>query len=132
MTSSPLWREFESGDSPLLRVIRFVIVAGGVLFLGLTAALELTWPQQLVLGILTVLLGIWMDRSSSSYLVTLTLMIVSMYSTFRYGFWRLATTGKFFFQPGSNWNWLDGFFILMLVLAEAYAFLILFLGYLQT
>jgi len=132
MTSSPLWREFECGDSPLLRVIRFVIVAGGVLFLGLTAALELTWPQQLVLGILTVLLGIWMDRSSSSYLVTLTMMIVSMYSTFRYGYWRLATTGRYFLLPGSSRSWIDGFFILMLIIAETYAFIILFLGYLQT
>jgi len=132
MISSPLWREFESGDALPQRILRSVLVFGGVLFLGLTAALELTWPQQLVLGILTVLLAIWMDRSSSSYLVTLTLMIVSMYSTFRYGYWRLAMTGRFFLQPGSSWSWLDGFFIMMLVIAETYAFVILFLGYLQT
>jgi cellulose synthase (UDP-forming) len=132
MISSPLWREFESGDGLPLRIGRFIVVVGGLVFLGLTGMLELTWPQQLVLGILTVLLGIWMDRSSSSYVVTLTLMIVSAYSTFRYGFWRLAMTGKFFFEPGSNWSWLDGFFILMLILAESYAFAILFLGYMQT
>jgi cellulose synthase (UDP-forming) len=59
-------------------------------------------------------------------------MIASMYSTFRYGFWRSSTTGKFFLSPGSSWSWLDGFFISMLLLAEAYAFVILFLGYLQT
>jgi cellulose synthase (UDP-forming) len=94
--SSPLWREFESGDAFPLRVLRFVIVVGGVLFLGSTGILELTWPQQLVLGILTVLVAIWLDRSSSSYVVTLTLMLVSMFSNFRYGFWRLATTTKFF------------------------------------
>ncbi|WP_035359305.1 UDP-forming cellulose synthase catalytic subunit [Edaphobacter aggregans] len=132
MTDSPLWREFESGDALLLKLLRFVISVGGILFLGFTGILELTWPQQLVLGLLTVLVAIWIDRSSSSYLVTLTLMIASMYSTFRYGFWRISTTGKFFFDPGSNWSWLDGFFISMLLLAEAYAFVILFLGYLQT
>src|SRR5215471_16398063 len=132
MTDSPLWREFESGDGILLRVIRFLIVVCGVLFLGFTGILELTWPQQLVLGILTVLVAIWMDRSSSSYLVTLTLMLASMYSTFRYGFWRIATTGKFFLNPGSSWGWLDAFFISMLLIAEAYAFVILFLGYMQT
>src|SRR5882757_2531007 len=132
MTDSPLWRELESGDGLLLRLLRFGIVVLGIVFLFSTAILELTWPQQLVLGLLSVLVAIWMDRSSSSYLVTLTLMIASMYSTFRYGFWRMATTGKFFLDPGSNWNVLDGFFISMLLIAEAYAFIILFLGYLQT
>ena len=132
MTDSPLWREFESGDGILLKILRFVIVLGGIAFLGFTGILELTWPQQLVLGLLMVLVAIWLDRSSSSYLVTLTLMIASMYATFRYGFWRIATTGKFFLDPGSSWSLLDGFFISLLLLAEAYAFVILFLGYMQT
>jgi cellulose synthase (UDP-forming) len=132
MTSSPLWREFESGDALFLRVLRFVIIVGGVFFLGFTGILELTWPQQLLLGIVSVLVVLWLDRSSSSYLVTLTLMLASMFSTFRYGFWRLSTTIRFFFHPGASWSWLDGFFIMMLVIAETYAFTILFLGYLQT
>ncbi len=132
MTRSSLWRSFESGDAFLLRVLRFVILVAGIVLLGFTGVLELTWPQQLVLGLLTVLLAIWMDRSSSSYLVTLTLMFASGYSTFRYGFWRIATTVKFFVDPGSAWSWLDGFFMCLLLIAEAYAFVILFLGYMQT
>ena len=79
MISSPLWREFESGDGLPLRIGRFVVVVGGLLFLGCTAALELTWPQQALLGLLTVLLAMWVDRSSSSYLVTLTLMLASSF-----------------------------------------------------
>jgi len=132
MTRSSLWRSFESGDAFLLRVLRFIILVVGITLLGFTGVLELTWPQQLVLGLLTVLLAIWMDRSSSSYLVTLTLMFASGYSTFRYGFWRIATTAKFFLDPGSVWSWLDGFFMCLLLAAEAYAFVILFLGYMQT
>jgi cellulose synthase (UDP-forming) len=132
MTRSPLWREFESGDSILLKLIRLLILVGGLIFLAFAGILELTWPQQAVLGLLTVLIAIWMDKSSSSYLVTLTLMLVSCFSTFRYGFWRIATTIKFFLDPGTNWHALDMFFIIMLVLAEAYAFVILFLGYMQT
>src|SRR5579871_356294 len=132
MTKPFLWQEFESGDAFFLHILRFLILLGGIVFLGFTGILELTWPQQLVLGILTILVAIWMDRSSSSYLVTLTLMIVSMYSTFRYGFWRIATTTKFFLDPGSTWSLLDGFFMCLLLVAEAYAFVILFLGYLQT
>ncbi len=132
MTKPYLWQEFESGDYFFLHILRFCILVGGIVLLGFTGILELTWPQQLVLGILTILVAIWMDRSSSSYLVTLTLMIVSMYSTFRYGFWRIATTTKFFLDPGSTWSLLDGFFMCLLLIAEAYAFVILFLGYLQT
>jgi cellulose synthase (UDP-forming) len=132
MTESPAWREFESGDGVFLRLLRFSILVLGLFFLGFAGILELTWPQQAVLGLLTVLLGIWMDRSSTSYLVTLTLMLCSMYSTFRYGFWRISTTGRFFLDPGSRWTLIDAFFIWMLVAAETYAFLILFLGYMQT
>jgi len=132
MTRSPLWREFESGDSFLLILIRWIVIVGGVLFLVFTGILELTWPQQAVLGLLTVLLAMWMDRSSSSYLITLTMMLMSMFSTFRYGFWRISTTIRFFLDPGTDWHYLDAFFIWLLVLAESYAFVILFLGYLQT
>jgi cellulose synthase (UDP-forming) len=83
MTESPAWREFEAGDGVVLKLLRFSILAVGIFFLVFAGILELTWPQQAVLGLLTVLLGIWMDRSSTSYLVTLTLRLCSMYSTFR-------------------------------------------------
>ena len=132
MTRSPLWREFESGDSLFLKSIRFFILAGGICFLIFTGILDLTWPQQAVLGLLIVLLAIWMDRSSTSYLVTLTLMLMSMYATFRYGYWRISYVIKFFLDPATDWHALDFFFISLLVIAELYAFTILFLGYLQT
>ena len=133
MTRSPLWREFESGDSVLLVALRYVILGGGILFLVFAGILDLTWPQQAVLGLLTVLVAMWIDRSSSSYLITLTLMLMSMFATFRYGYWRILTTIRFFLDPGTTeWHALDAFFIWLLVLAESYAFIILFLGYLQT
>jgi cellulose synthase (UDP-forming) len=134
MTRSPLWREFESGDNILLRLIRFLILGGGIIFMMFAGMLELTWPQQAVMGLLLVLLAIWMDRSSTSYLVTLTLMLLSCFATFRYGFWRISTVVQFFTDPGNRqvWTWLDAFFIWLLVLAEVYAFSILFLGYMQT
>lgn len=132
MTRSFIWREFESGDGIALRLLRLTIILIGTSCMAFTGILELTWPQQSVLGLLMVLLAIWMDRSSSSYLVTLTLMLASMYSTFRYGWWRVATVIKFFVDPASKWGPLDAFFIVVLVFAESYAFAILFLGYLQT
>jgi cellulose synthase (UDP-forming) len=132
MTASPLWRKFESGDDLFFRVLRVFILIGGIFLLGFTGILELTWPQQIVLGIITMALVVWLDRSSSSYLITLTLMLVSIFSTFRYGYWRISTTVRFFHDPGSVGSGLDAFFISLLLLAELYAFTILFLGYLQT
>jgi len=134
MTRSPLWREFESGDNIILKLIRFLVLGGGVVFLLFAGVLELTWPQQAIMGLLLILGAIWIDRSSTSYLVTLTLMILSCFSTFRYGFWRISTVVKFFVDPGQShlWTPLDAFFIWLLVFAEAYAFFILFLGYMQT
>jgi len=104
MNRSSAWSEFESGEGLGLRILRISLIVGGVFFLGFTGILELTWPQQIILGLLTTFIAIWMDRSSSSYLVTLTLMFVSMFSTFRYGYWRIATTVKFFLDPGSAWT----------------------------
>jgi cellulose synthase (UDP-forming) len=58
MTGSPLWKEFESGDSVFMKLLRFVVLVGGVFILGFTGILDLTWPQQAVLGLLTVLAAI--------------------------------------------------------------------------
>ncbi len=130
---SPLWREFETGEGGFfLRLLRFLVLVGGAFMLVFNGVLELTWPQQAVLGLLMVLLAIWMDRSSTSYLVTLTLMLLSCFSTFRYGFWRLSTVYKFFSDPGISYTALDAFFIGLLVFAELYAFMVLYLGYMQT
>ena len=132
MREAPLFDQLQSGDALFYKALRFLILLGGVFLLAFTGILELTWPQQIVLGILTVALVIWADRSSGSYLVTLTLMLASMFSTFRYGYWRLTTTFKFFLDPGSTWSFLDGFFICLLLFAELYAFTVLFLGFFQT
>ncbi len=132
MKGLPLFREFESSDGLFFKLLRFIVLIGGIVLLGFTGVLDLTWPQQIVLSILTIALVVWLDRSSSSYLVTLTLLLVSMFSTFRYGYWRFATTTKFFLNPRSVWTFLDAFFIALLLFAETYAFVTLFLGYLQT
>ena len=94
--------------------------------------MPLTWPQQAVCGLLTLLIALAVARSSDSYLITLTLMIMSLFCTFRYGYWRISTTVHFFQDPANHWGMLDAFFIVCLVLAESYAFFILFLGYFQT
>jgi cellulose synthase (UDP-forming) len=128
---SPLWREFESGDGILLRALRFSILAGGLLFLVFSGVLSLSWQHQVLMAALTLVAALWMNRASKSHLVTLTLVLLSVYSTFRYGFWRVSTVIAFFRDPGTNWTPLDAAFICLLLLAECYAFVVLVLGYLQ-
>jgi len=41
-------------------------------------------------------------RRSDSYLVTLTLMLMSIFCTVRYGYWRLATTWSFAQDPANR------------------------------
>ena len=131
MKRSPLWREFESGDGILVRALRFSVLAGGVLFLGFAGTLSLSWQHQLFLALLTLLAALWMNRASRSHLVTLTLVLLSAYSTFRYGYWRVSTVIAFLRNPAANWSPLDAAFIGLLLLAEGYAFVVLALGYLQ-
>ena len=131
MTRSFLWREFESSNSIQMRVLRFSVLAGGLLFFVFSGVLSLNWQQQLILALLTIILAIWMDRGSSSYPVTLTLMLLSIYSTFRYGFWRVSTVLATVCNPGAHWTRLDTSFVCILLLAECYAFVVLLLGYIQ-
>jgi cellulose synthase (UDP-forming) len=109
-----------------------LIVAGGILFLCWTATLSLSWEQQVVLALLTLGVAMWINRSSKSYLVTLTMVLLSVYSTLRYGLWRFSSVAAYFRDPGTNWTGIDAFFIWILLLAECYAFMVLLLGYLQT
>jgi cellulose synthase (UDP-forming) len=126
-----MWREFESGDGFGLRALRFAVLAGGLLFLCFSAVLRLTWEQQAMLAALMLGVAIWIDRGSKSYVATLTMMLLSVYATFRYGFWRVSTAVAFFRDPGRRWSTLDGFFVCLLLLAEGYALVVLLLGYLQ-
>ena len=114
-----------------MRALRISVLAGGMLFLCFTGVLSLSWEHQLLLALLTLVIAICMDRSSKSYLVTLTLVLLSVYSTFRYGFWRVSSVIAYFRDPGGKWTALEAFFISVLLLAECYAFVVLVLGYLQ-
>ena len=132
MTASGLWQDIGAGENLLTRLLRLLFLLAATVVFCFLAVLPLTWPQQAVLGLLSLLMALAMARSSDSYLVTLALMMMSMFCTFRYGYWRILQVVRFFQDPASHWGALDAFFIGCLLLAEAYAFVILFLGYFQT
>lgn len=83
MTQSELWEGFESGSGSGFRLLRWLLTGLGILILIFFGSLSLTWPQQAVLGLLMLLLCVWLSRASNSYLVTLTLMMMFMFATFR-------------------------------------------------
>ena len=132
MTVTGLWEEIGEGGNFFTRLLRLLILAAAAVVLYFLAVLPLTWPQQAVLGLLTLLMALALARSSDSYLVTLCLMMMSIFCTFRYGYWRITQTINFFRDPANHWGALDAFFICCLIFAECYAFIILFLGYFQT
>jgi cellulose synthase catalytic subunit (UDP-forming) len=132
MSPSPLLQQFEAGDAALFKLLRLLLLLSGTLIFGLTGILPLAWPPQLLIGALSIAVVLWLDRSSSSYFITLTLLLVSIFSTFRYGYWRFHTAEQFFFSPGSKATPVDAFFILLILFAETYAAFTLLLGYMQT
>ena len=132
MSLAQVWHDIGAGETFIKRLLRFVFLAIALVMFYFFATLPLTWPQQAVCGLLTLLMGLALGRTSDSYLITLTLMILSLFATFRYGYWRLYMTVQFFQDPANHWGALDAFFIMSLVFAESYAFVILFLGFFQT
>jgi cellulose synthase (UDP-forming) len=137
MTPSALWQDIGAGENLLTRILRFLFLIVTAAILIFLATAPLNWEQQAVLGCVSLVAALALARSSDSYLVTLALMMLSMFCTIRYGYWRVAQVIRFFEYPvnqypHNHWGALDAFFILCLLLAEAYAFVILFLGYFQT
>ncbi len=132
MTAATLWQDIGAGENILTRIFRLLFLLAAAAVFCFLAVLPLSWPQQAVLGFVSLALALVIARSSDSYLVTLALMLLSMFCTFRYGYWRIIEVIHFFRDPASHIGAIDVFFILCLLLAEVYAFGILFLGYFQS
>ena len=114
---------------------------GSVLFgmLAMTAAallgplliLPLAWQEQAIFGAILILLGILLNGSSRSITATMILMTISVFSTLRYGYWRVVQTWEGITSAGHIYRW-DTTFVLLLLAAEFFAFSTLILGYFQT
>jgi hypothetical protein len=82
-----------------------------------------------VLGILTMVVTYAIHRMSKSESVTLALMFASMLATSRYFYWRVATVAGTLSAGGVNL--INVCFMILLLTAETYAFVVLYLGYIQ-
>ncbi len=126
------WKSLGTGSGLWATMARLAVYAM-LLFLAFECiTIDFRWPEQAVLGILTILLAFAIHRISGSELVTLALMFASMLATARYAYWRLYTVFHAFTDPKLKLGWINIAFILVLLSAECYAFVILFLGYIQS
>ena len=116
----------------ITRVFRFSIacVTGFLLFL--LVSLYLPWQEQLILGIATVIVGLMVNKFSGSRVITIALMMISSTATLRYFWWRVHMLVDYFTDESNNRGIIDTTFILILLSAEAYTVVIMFLGYMQT
>ena len=113
-------------------LFRAVMLAVTAFVLFQLISIYLSWPQQMILGIATIALGLLVNKFSSSRMITLALMVLSMTATLRYAWWRVHLLIDYFSDESNNRGSIDTFFLLLLMGAEAYTIVIMFLGYMQT
>jgi cellulose synthase (UDP-forming) len=93
--------------------------------------LPLAWKEQAIAGGALILLALLLNAVSRSLTVTMLLMVFSVFSTLRYGYWRVVQTWEGMTSAGHLHRW-DNVFVILLLLAEFFAFSTLILGYFQT
>jgi len=103
-----------------------------VVFLVLLATMiqvPLDWQRQTVLAGCLFLFALVLNRRSKARWATLTLVGVSVFLTSRYIWWRVTETLGF---GDPHYHWYDFIPTFILLAAECYAWITLFLGYIQT
>ena len=114
------------------RIFRVLAVCGVAFLFVQLISLYLSWQKQAVLGAVSILLALAINRFSKARVVTLALMLISITATFRYGWWRIHQLVDYFSDPSNHRVSIDAAFMLLLISSEVYTVLIMILGYMQT
>ncbi len=114
------------------RIVRFVVACVATFLLFQFVSLYLSWPKQIVLGSVSVVIVLILNRVTRSQVVTLALMLLSMAATLRYGWWRVHSVVQHFADESNQHITIDAVLMLVLLSAEAYTILIMVLGFMQT
>ncbi|MEM5428088.1 UDP-forming cellulose synthase catalytic subunit [Cupriavidus oxalaticus] len=96
----------------------------GLLLFAIVVTVPLDFWQQVGFAVACYLMAVWLSRTKG-HLATLMMVILSLAATSRYMYWRVTETTAFE-------SWIDMAFGAGLLAAEAYAFVVLVLGYFQT
>jgi cellulose synthase (UDP-forming) len=107
-----------------------VLALPAIVVLGVLISLSLPWKEQAIFGGGAVGVAILLNAVSQARIVTLALMAISVFSTLRYGYWRVTQTWDGITSAGHLHQW-DTLLVLLLLFAEFYAFATLVLGYFQ-
>jgi cellulose synthase (UDP-forming) len=127
-----LWQGIVGSEGQLFRLLRLLLWVAFCCWGALFITLPLAWQPQIVLGVVMVIGGVLIGRVSLGPMATIALMILSLFATLRYAWWRIGAVVAFFSDPSNRWDWADAACICILLSAEAYAFIVLFLGFMQT
>ena len=100
--------------------------------LTLFAMVPLDWKSQAELGLTFFAVAVILGRISRGRRITLALIALSIFSSTRYIYWRIAETIRVLRSDPGAVPPLDLVFVFLLLSAEIYAFVILLLGYVQT
>jgi cellulose synthase (UDP-forming) len=92
----------------------------------------MSWPKQAVFGGLTLIVAIVLNRAGKSRLLTVAMMLLSIATTLRYGWWRVRLVAGFFSDESNHRVSIDAVLMLILLSAEVYTVGIMILGYMQT
>jgi cellulose synthase (UDP-forming) len=111
---------------------RTLFIIASIVVLYFLAAIDLEWREQAILGAVLLCFAIIINRVSNAQHITLLLCVLSMFSTVRYAHYRFSSTYTYL-----SFNWAqarpaDLIFVFILLSAETYEFVILFLGFFQT
>src|SRR5664279_1167194 len=108
------------GQGLLSKLAQWVVMLAGLCCLYAFAVLRLVWWEQAVVGVAMLALAYWLGRWSRSQAVSLVLMVLSVFATVRYGWWRVTTVTQYFRDPGAHRGWVNAFFVVALLAAETY------------
>jgi cellulose synthase (UDP-forming) len=116
----------------LVRLLRVLVLCGCTFLLFQFVSLYMSWSKQAVFGGLTLIIAIALNRASKSPLFTIALMLLSVATTLRYGWWRIRLVSGFFADESNHRVSIDAVLMLILLSAEIYTVCIMILGYMQT
>jgi cellulose synthase (UDP-forming) len=114
------------------RLFPVVAIPLSILLVGFVASLPMTWQQQAIFGVLFIISAWLLHRFRAGRAVTLGIALFSLCATARYGYWRGNTLYEYLLSPWQHVHPLNAIFMLLLLGAEFYSFLILILGFMQT
>jgi cellulose synthase (UDP-forming) len=134
-TVQPDVQEERRSIASLLRrnalVRRSCLIVASIVLLYLII-LPLDWTQQIFLSVSLITVAMVINRLSKMFSATLLLAAISVFSSTRYIYYRFTNTFGVGAESGPQPRTVDMVFMVILLLAELYAFVILLLGYFQT